>query len=422
MQPGYLLVFDGLRVSTEHLEHFQDSLHSALGDLRRIAGVGRVHRGFTVTAADGGRSEVIVQPGLAFDNDGRRLVSDETISLSVPPLAGSSRAFVCASYLTVEQGIVDGRPTLGFDSATVELRTAPPALGENVLVLATLTAPASDSSAPFDIVVPAAPGKNGSTPASATVASAPSSGNGAAPSAATPPAGVTSGDAATSAAPDRSSKDTSSVSVKQGVVRLRGDDASRDALTVLARAMKRSATDAEAPVPAVSLATTVLATAMHVSSWTIHAAWTVTLRGETTLRARGFSHGEASADGADALTQSCISQSEIRVTAGDQVVHRSGSAISQSLVGGVPFKAPDESEPAGTVPEELLAGLLVTATLGVPTQEGQPLACRLVWDGPVSTSLQEWLGTHPIELAWSADIIWKAIGAASATAVLPPSA
>src|SRR5688572_28028051 len=139
MQPGYVRVFDGLRVCIEHIEHFQESQHYVLGDLRRIAGVGRVHRGFTVSAGSPGTNEIIVQPGLAFDYDGRRLVSDETVTLAGPMLAGSSPAFVCASYLPVEEGLVDGRPTLGFDSARVEVRTAPPALGENVVVLATPT-------------------------------------------------------------------------------------------------------------------------------------------------------------------------------------------------------------------------------------------------------------------------------------------
>ena len=45
MRPGHLNVFDGLRMTTEHMNYLQGSFHSAVQDLRGILGLGLVHKG-----------------------------------------------------------------------------------------------------------------------------------------------------------------------------------------------------------------------------------------------------------------------------------------------------------------------------------------------------------------------------------------
>ena len=75
MRPGQIRVFDGLRLTTEHLTHLQDALRSGVEDIREILGLGVVYRGFEVAAAS--ETAITVQPGLAFDFQKNRLVADE---------------------------------------------------------------------------------------------------------------------------------------------------------------------------------------------------------------------------------------------------------------------------------------------------------------------------------------------------------
>src|SRR5437899_1731401 len=113
MRPGQIQVFDGLRLTTEHLEHFQGSLHSAIQDIREILGLGRVYTGFEVAAGEG--DTVIVQPGIAFDFQKNRVVSDEAKNVPVTFAADQDAAFICAKYDQIEDTPVEGRFTLIWD-------------------------------------------------------------------------------------------------------------------------------------------------------------------------------------------------------------------------------------------------------------------------------------------------------------------
>src|SRR5438309_463555 len=48
MKAAAIRVFDGLRVTTEHMNHLQDALRASVEDLRSIAGLGTVQEGFGV--------------------------------------------------------------------------------------------------------------------------------------------------------------------------------------------------------------------------------------------------------------------------------------------------------------------------------------------------------------------------------------
>jgi hypothetical protein len=137
MRPGQIRVFDGLRVTTEHVDHFQASLHSAIQDIREILGLGVVHAGFGVAATDA--HIITVQPGLAFDLQKNRIVSDKPLQVEVSFDDQKDTAYVCAKYEQVEDGETEGRHTLVFDDCTILVRGSLPGAADNLVVLAQIT-------------------------------------------------------------------------------------------------------------------------------------------------------------------------------------------------------------------------------------------------------------------------------------------
>jgi hypothetical protein len=135
MKPSRIRVFDGLRITTEHINHVQTAFASGIEDLRQIAGLGRIHSGLTVTVSGG---QLTVAPGLAFDPLGNRLVFDQPQSVAVDFAKGEQVKYVCAKYETVEDGKVEGQATLLFDSSSVLVQTEPPKPQDNFVVLAKL--------------------------------------------------------------------------------------------------------------------------------------------------------------------------------------------------------------------------------------------------------------------------------------------
>ena len=66
---------DGLRVTSDHLQHLQDRLRDAVLDLRRALGLGKVAWGLRAVL-DGG---VALAPGVAFSPSGVRLNIDDLL-------------------------------------------------------------------------------------------------------------------------------------------------------------------------------------------------------------------------------------------------------------------------------------------------------------------------------------------------------
>ena len=133
MRPGHLNVFDGLRMTTEHMNYLQGSFHSALQDLRGILGLGVVHKGLEVVVEG---SAVTVQPGLAFDGQGNRIVLDMPVTVELNFAPGESTKYVCVKYDQIEDGEVEGRFTLVWDSCGVVLLPALPSETDNLVPLA----------------------------------------------------------------------------------------------------------------------------------------------------------------------------------------------------------------------------------------------------------------------------------------------
>ena len=164
MQPRNIEVFDGLRITTEHIDHLQGSIHSALADLRGIAGLARVHRGFEVSRADAHSAQV--EPGLAFDTHGRRIVSDEPVRLETPAAIATAIHYVCVAYEQGADGEVEGRATRIWDSAHVDIRAALPEPNDDTIVVAELHP--AEGEAGFTVHSPADP--NAAAPSEPTPA------------------------------------------------------------------------------------------------------------------------------------------------------------------------------------------------------------------------------------------------------------
>ena len=133
MRPGHLNVFDGLRMTTEHMNYLQGSFHSALQDLRGIVGLGVVHKGLEVVVEG---SAVTVQPGLAFDQQGNRIVLDMPVTVEMNFAPGEDTKYVCIKYDQIEDGEVEGRFTLVWDSCGVVLLPELPDAADNFVPLA----------------------------------------------------------------------------------------------------------------------------------------------------------------------------------------------------------------------------------------------------------------------------------------------
>jgi hypothetical protein len=140
MRPASIRVFDGLRITTDHLEHLQGSFQSALRELRLVAGPGRVDHGFEVEVIDDGRLRVL--PGVAFDAAGNRIACDEPTDLEVAPATGApGERYVCLRHRQVEDGVVEGRATMVWDGCSVELADAWPEPDSGLLPIAALARP-----------------------------------------------------------------------------------------------------------------------------------------------------------------------------------------------------------------------------------------------------------------------------------------
>lgn len=134
MRPGHIRVFDGLRITTEHMNHLQGSFQSALQEIRQVLGLGRVHYGLEVLSH--GKGGIVVQPGLAFDSNQNRLVLDEPRSLPVEFPEGHSSLYVCLKYDQMEDGKVEDHPTMIWDTCVLSLEPQLPDTKEALVCVA----------------------------------------------------------------------------------------------------------------------------------------------------------------------------------------------------------------------------------------------------------------------------------------------
>ncbi len=134
MRPSHIRVFDGLRITSEHVNHLQGSFQSALQEIRQVLGVGRVHYGLDVI--DDGKGSLTILPGLAFDRHQNRVTLDEPKSLAVTFPDGQPSQYVCVRYAQSEDGNVEGHPTMIWDNCDITLQAERPDEKDGMICLA----------------------------------------------------------------------------------------------------------------------------------------------------------------------------------------------------------------------------------------------------------------------------------------------
>ena len=127
---------DGLRVTTEHLNHLQSAVLDAVNDLRRVIGVGRVGAGLRLEV-DG--PTLTLSPGIAITPDGAAVRLDEGATVTVPDGTGPFSVVLRAASHDLEAARVDGTPTIIFADTSVEAVEGTPAGEPDALVIGTVT-------------------------------------------------------------------------------------------------------------------------------------------------------------------------------------------------------------------------------------------------------------------------------------------
>ncbi|HEY8227038.1 MAG TPA: hypothetical protein VIG25_17310 [Pyrinomonadaceae bacterium] len=281
MRPGHLNVFDGLRITTEHMNYLQGSFHSALQDLREIVGLGTVHEGFDVVVQ---ANAVVVGPGLAFDYQKNRIASDQPIIVELTFAQGENRKYVCIKYDQIEDGEVDGRFTLVWDSCAVVLQSTLPDPSDNLLAIARIDRVGGNGVVEVSKILPA--GENGKDVVAAPIPEKP----------------VESTPEPPFPAPAQAIR----LAAQQGVARLKSES-ERD----LRSALPENPTDTSVPGSrSTNLAEAVVSLDFEPLSLICHTILTATTRGKS--------------DGSEATPYSCSITAQGEVTYGKGVVSQFG--------------------------------------------------------------------------------------------------
>src|SRR5258708_24785018 len=129
-------VLDGLRVTSPHLNHLEESAQQAVGDLRRVLGLAHIGYGFRIQVAADAQSATLT-PGLAFTAGGNRLTLDEGAALTIPDGDGTfSVALTAASHDDPTTRVGDTGTIIFSDTSVVVSAVAP--TGPDSLVIGTL--------------------------------------------------------------------------------------------------------------------------------------------------------------------------------------------------------------------------------------------------------------------------------------------
>jgi hypothetical protein len=358
MQPGQIRVFDGLRITTEHIEHFQESLQSALREVRGAVGIGRV-RGLEVARGDG--DVVTVAPGVGFSPPGGRIVCDEAMSAPVAFEPDADRLYVAVRYAQVEAGVVEDHPTLIWDTGAVVLVPALPGPDEDVVVLAKVVRRPEGG---FDVVrlpepEPAPP----SMPAAGAGESRPR------------------------------------LRVRQDVVEITGEPEGRKLREILANSS--GAASSGGPVR-IALRSVEMPLDFAPSSLGLDSIVTVRIGGAET--SAGFVC-EATARGEATAVEAAFAQSALTTVTGP------GGTASSIARGACALVAPhDVRGGESDALAQLVAPLRVRLEVTPGASSGFVIGCWLEWQGGVSEADSKRLEAAGAVLRWSASLAWKALG------------
>jgi hypothetical protein len=254
MKPKQIVVFDGLRITTEHLDHLQGAFLTGLHDLREAAGLGKVLRGLQVRTAQ--ENQIVVEPGLAFDREGNRIVCDAPQTLDVAFQEGEQSLWVTIAYDQLETNETEGKNTLVWDGCMLGLQPAAPGPDDLAIAIAWLEHDEVGALAVHPADTQPAPerpaGENGSTAA----------GDGQTPSgsgesnSSLPPAGDSLDKRTTSNGATGPSEPMSRLAVDQGITQLSSPASPYGSpLKSLAAVVRAQSPEAGQPGPSLTLAT-----------------------------------------------------------------------------------------------------------------------------------------------------------------------
>jgi hypothetical protein len=388
MKPGHIKVFDGLRITTEHMDHLQGAAHSALQEIREILGLGRVYFGFEARAEDD--RSVTVLPGLAFDYQRNRLACDEPKTLPVSFEPGEEAKFVCVKYAQVEDGQVEGRFTMIWDDCSVILQPSLPGPEESLIPIAQVMKPADgDDKLKVVSLISTSWGEKGMNEAES------------------PP----DENAASEAKPWR-------LQVRQGVTRLsaengdgnyinrallemlknklNGGGALNDAEAMITLAEKEVALDF--PVSSVSLQTIINA-GLGAAGNGYEEKCQVTATGESTFAG-------------DAVSQYGVSTIRSYADAGSNWSPWPVSDLTESGVANLPlsalWKTAEGRGPEAT--QSPLQHIQLLIKTDKATGPGFKVVCNLLWGGEISEEIIRSLESQNNNFTWESLVAWKAMG------------
>ena len=432
MKPAQIRVFDGLRITTDHVNHLQGALASGFEDFREILGLGHAQTGLAVAVADDGT--VTIQPGIAFDLQKNRLACDSPMTLKLTPGAQESTWFICLKYEQVEDGAVESHPTMIWDSCSALVRDAYPAPTENLVALAMVVRDKDGKlhvkedhscrvgrSGPdeHEVVEPVIP--EITVPPTVANALPPAAAAAGTPPAAVPsvlPAPVTGLADADKAGPlPTASAAPPAAGFRQGVIQLASDPNAASYLrSVVAPALR--AKIGSGPIDlSFSLSQMDILPDIATASFAAHCV----LSGELAFPAAAsapqpryafecISNGEATAV-PGGLVQFAASSMNMRpLPAAPGTVWPAADFTGRGLA-EFPFAkwstAPDASRPP--LADDTLAGLRLVAQLA-PATQGFVFGLKLLWNGQISEDSLKVLETQDIELTWQTLLGWKAVG------------
>jgi hypothetical protein len=433
MKPSQIRVFDGLRISTDHVNHLQDAVASGFEDFRLILGLGRAQTGLAVTVVDDGT--VTIQPGVAFDQQKNRVACDDPLTLKVTFGAQDTMKFVCLKYVQIDDSAVEGHPTMIWDSCSALVRDTYPDPTENLVTLAKITrsedgkmhvcAPHERNACPCGrdwagSLAPASPAAAvvGSIPAPVVTSDVvPADALPADPPPEPAPVVEAAGGNASPAAPAALPVAPNPVQSRQGVIQLASDSSAASYLRLVVAPALRAKFGSDAIDLSFSLGQIELTPDISATSFTTHSVLSggllfpaVDTSPQTQFAFDCVSQGEATAS-ESGLAQFAASSFTVRpVPAPPGTVWPAAALTGRGLL-EFPFAnwaaAPDGSRPP--LSNDVLAGLALVARL-TPKAQGFVFDLGLLWNGKVSDDSLKVLETLDIQLTWQINFGWKAVG------------
>ena len=135
---------DGLRVTSQHLNHLRDSVTQAVADLRGVLGLGRIGLGLRLVVDEDGGS-VGLTSGVGFTAGGQRVAVEDDTALDVPAGAGPFHVVLALENSDLAPARAADTPTIIFATTTVDLVAGEAPADSDLLVVGQVSRATDDS-------------------------------------------------------------------------------------------------------------------------------------------------------------------------------------------------------------------------------------------------------------------------------------